>query len=243
MTRSARADSRPLEVRDLGTVDYRETWDLQHRLAGRRADQEIGDTLLLLEHPSTFTAGRRTEPADLPSDGSPVVEVDRGGKITWHGPGQLVGYPIVQLASPIDVVDYVRRIEQALIEVCRGYGLEAGRVEGRSGVWLPAGGGRPERKVAAIGIRVTRGVTMHGFSLNCDNSFAGFDAIIPCGLRDVGVASISEESGREVTVADVRDAVIDAVQRSLDGDLPVTEADIRTAPPTIPSGIFTPVAP
>ncbi|GAA4402075.1 hypothetical protein GCM10023147_42290 [Tsukamurella soli] len=185
--------------------------------------------LLLLEHPFTYTAGKRTQPEDRPVDGGEVIDVDRGGKITWHGPGQLVGYPIVALGAPLDVVDYVRRIEQALIEVCRGYGLPVGRVAGRSGVWLPADGARPERKVAAIGIRVTRGVTMHGFALNCDNTFAGFDAIIPCGIPDAGVTSISTELGRDVTVIDVHDAVVDAVRRALDGDLPVVDEELHAA--------------
>ncbi|WP_344999809.1 lipoyl(octanoyl) transferase LipB [Tsukamurella soli] len=229
-SRSARAAAgTDLEVRNLGTVGYQEAWDLQHRLADQRADGEIGDVLLLLEHPFTYTAGKRTQPEDRPVDGGEVIDVDRGGKITWHGPGQLVGYPIVALGAPLDVVDYVRRIEQALIEVCRGYGLPVGRVAGRSGVWLPADGARPERKVAAIGIRVTRGVTMHGFALNCDNTFAGFDAIIPCGIPDAGVTSISTELGRDVTVIDVHDAVVDAVRRALDGDLPVVDEELHAA--------------
>ncbi len=229
-SRSARAQAGSgLEVRDLGTIGYREAWDLQHRLADERADGRIGDLLLLLEHPATFTAGRRTQPEDRPTDGSEVIDVDRGGKITWHGPGQLVGYPIIELSSPVDVVDYVRRIEQALIEVCRGLGLTVGRVTGRSGVWLPASGGRPERKIAAIGIRVTRGVTMHGFALNCNNPLGGFDAIIPCGIPDAGVTSLSNELGRDVTVTAVHDVVAYAVRRALDGDLPVADEDLQAA--------------
>ncbi|WP_019204188.1 lipoyl(octanoyl) transferase LipB [Tsukamurella sp. 1534] len=227
--RSARAATAPIVVEDLGTVGYTEAFDLQHDLAQQRAEEEIGDRLLLLEHPPTFTAGKRTQPEDLPTDGSAVVDVDRGGKITWHGPGQLVGYPIVKLASPVDVVDYVRRIEQALIEVCTGLGLRVGRVEGRSGVWFPADGARPERKVAAIGIRVARGVTLHGFALNCDNTLGGFDAIIPCGIPDAGVTTLSSELGRDVTVGEVRGAVVDAVRRALDGDLPVVDENLHAA--------------
>ncbi|GAA1094541.1 lipoyl(octanoyl) transferase LipB [Tsukamurella spumae] len=231
--RSARAESTPIVVEDLGTIGYQEAFDLQHDLAGQRADGTIDDRLLLLEHPPTFTAGKRTEPQDLPTDGSTVIDVDRGGKITWHGPGQLVGYPIIKLGSAMDVVDYVRRIEQALIEVCRGLGLDAGRVEGRSGVWFRADGARPERKVAAIGIRVARGVTLHGFALNCDNTLGGFDAIIPCGIPDAGVTTLSAELGRDVTVGEVRDAVVDAVRRALDGDLPVTDESLhQTSAPT-----------
>lgn len=221
--RSARADATPIVVEDLGTIGYQEAFDLQHDLANQRADGTIGDRLLLLEHPPTFTAGRRTEPQDLPRDGSTVVQVDRGGKITWHGPGQLVGYPIIKLSSAMDVIDYVRRIEQALIEVCRGLGLDPVRIEGRSGVWFRADGARPERKVGAIGIRVARGVTLHGFALNCDNTLGAFDAINPCGFTDVGTTTLSMELGRDVSVGEVRDAVVDAVTRALDGDLPVTE--------------------
>jgi lipoyl(octanoyl) transferase len=149
-----------------------------------------------------FTAGRRTQPSDRPIDGTPVVEVDRGGKITWHGPGQLVGYPICKLPPHVYVVDYVRRLEEALIRACADLGVAGGRVKGRTGVWIPADGARPERKVAAIGVRVSAGVTMHGFALNCDNSSAGFDAIVPCGISDAGVTTLTAELGRQVTVQD-----------------------------------------
>jgi lipoyl(octanoyl) transferase len=175
--------------------------------------------MLLLEHPSVYTAGRRTEPHERPADGTPVIDVDRGGKITWHGPGQLVGYPIVALPDPVDVVAYVRRLEAALIEVCAGFGLTAGQVEGRSGVWVaadePGAGFRPERKVAAIGIRVARGVTMHGFALNCDPDLGAFGSIVPCGIPDAGVTSLSAELGRDITVADVIGPVEVAMQRVL----------------------------
>ncbi|MFD4294499.1 lipoyl(octanoyl) transferase LipB [Rhodococcus sp. NPDC058505] len=228
---SARFSADPLEVRELGLVDYLEAWELQRTLADARADDRGRDTLLLLEHPSVYTAGRRTQPEDRPTDGTPVIDVDRGGKITWHGPGQLVGYPIVKLAEPVDVVAYVRRIEEALISVCTGLGLPCGRVEGRSGVWLPAGlrGGvwLPERKVAAIGVRVQRGVALHGFALNCDAALDRFDDIIPCGIPDAGVGSLTGELGRRVTVTEVIPAVIAALTAAFDGTLPVADHDIE----------------
>jgi lipoyl(octanoyl) transferase len=176
------------------------------------------DTLLLLEHPSVYTAGKRTLPEERPTDGTPVVDTDRGGKITWHGPGQLVGYPIIGLTEPLDVVNFVRRLEEALITVCADLGVEAGRVEGRSGVWVP---GRPQRKVGAIGIRVARGVTLHGFALNCDCDLGAFGGIIPCGISDAGVTSLTAELGRHVGVKDVTDAVADAVSGALDGRIRV----------------------
>ncbi|MFI7574079.1 lipoyl(octanoyl) transferase LipB [Micromonospora sp. NPDC049497] len=185
-----------------GVLDYQAAWDEQRRLHESVVAGERGDTVLLLEHPSVYTAGKRTEPWDRPMDGTPVVDVDRGGKITWHGPGQLVGYPILRLPDPVDVVAYVRRTEQLLIDVCAEFGLTAGRVEGRSGVWVPEDDRGPARKVAAIGIRVARGVTLHGFSLNCDCDLAYFDRIVPCGIRDAGVTSLTAELGRPVTVAD-----------------------------------------
>ncbi|MFD6860146.1 lipoyl(octanoyl) transferase LipB [Rhodococcus sp. NPDC060090] len=228
---SARLDSAPVVVAQLGMIGYLEAWERQRELAAERADGIGADTLLLLEHPPVYTAGRRTEDSDRPSDGTPVIDVDRGGKITWHGPGQLVGYPIIRLAAPIDVVDYVRRIEQALITVCTDMGLVCGRVEGRSGVWLPAelrdGRWLAERKIAAIGIRVQRGVAMHGFSLNCDSALDAFDSIVPCGIRDAGVASLTGELGRDVTVHEVIPAVTEAVVAALDGRLPVTECNIE----------------
>ena len=210
-----------LEVVRAGTVPYEEAWERQRELHAARVAGEGPDTLLLLEHPSVYTAGKRTEPHERPQDGTPVVDVDRGGKITWHGPGQLVGYPIVALPDPVDVVAYVRRLEGALIEVCAGFGVEAGRVEGRSGVWLPAdpvGPGsrsRPERKIAAIGIRVARGVTMHGFALNCDPDLGAFGAIVPCGIVDAGVTSLSAELGRNVPVAEAIEPVEKAMRAVL----------------------------
>lgn len=186
-----------------GVLDYQAAWDEQRRLHESVVAGERGDTVLLLEHPSVYTAGKRTEPWDRPLDGTPVVDVDRGGKITWHGPGQLVGYPIVKLPDPVDVVAYVRRTEQLLIEVCAEFGLAADRVHGRSGVWVPEDDRGPARKVAAIGIRVARGVTQHGFSINCDCDLAYFDRIVPCGIRDAGVTSLTAELGHPITVADV----------------------------------------
>ena len=152
-----------MQVRQLGTVDYLDAWQLQRELADTRVAGGP-DTLLLLEHPAVYTAGKRTEAHERPMDGTPVIDTDRGGKITWHGPGQLVGYPVIGLAEPLDVVNYVRRLEESLISVCTDYGLDAGRVAGRSGVWLPADGLRPARKIAAVGIRVARGTTLHGFA-------------------------------------------------------------------------------
>lgn len=182
-------------------VPYLEGWALQRRihtdvLAGPRAD-----TLIVLEHESVYTAGTRTQEADRPRDGIPVVDVDRGGRITWHGPGQLVGYPIVRLAEPIDVVAHVRRLERVLIAALRAHGVDGRQVEGRSGVWVR--GPLSDNKIAAIGVRVEKGVTMHGFALNCDNSLAPFRQIVPCGISDAGVTTVSEVVGGAVSPAAV----------------------------------------
>jgi lipoyl(octanoyl) transferase len=190
-----------------GLVDYVQAWDEQKRLHEGVVGGSQPDTILLLEHPSVFTAGKRTEPADRPFDGTPVVDVDRGGKITWHGPGQLVGYPILRLPDPVDVVAYVRRVEQLLIDVCAEFGVATERVEGRSGAWVKADGDGPDRKIAQIGIRVSRGATLHGFALNCDCDLANFDRFVPCGIRDAGVTSLSAELGRPVPVAEVMPVV------------------------------------
>ncbi len=184
-------------------VDYVEAWELQRQVHAARVAGAGPDTVLLLEHASVYTAGRRTQQADRPTDGSPVVEVDRGGRITWHGPGQLVGYPIVALPDPVDVVAHVRRLEDALVGACGDLALATTRVRGRSGVWVLATGGGPDRKIAAIGTRVAQGVTMHGFALNVDCDLAEFTRIVPCGLTDAGVTSTSAELGRHVGVADV----------------------------------------
>ena len=196
-----------LEVRRIGTVDYVEAWDLQRDLHAQRVDGAIGDVALFLEHPPVFTAGKRTEPHERPFDGTPVVDVDRGGKITFHGPGQLVGYPITKLPSHVLVVDYVRRVEEALIRAIVELGVKSGRVPGRSGVWLAASQGKPERKIGAIGIRVSRGITMHGFSLNANVDLSWFDRFVPCGISDAGVTSLSEELGRDVTVSEAAEVV------------------------------------
>jgi lipoyl(octanoyl) transferase len=185
-------------MRRLGLVPYDDAWHLQQDVhAAVVAGAE--DVTLLLEHPPVYTAGKRTEVWERPLDGTPVVDVDRGGKITWHGPGQVTGYPIVRLADPVDVVDYVRRVEQVLIDVCAVVGLPTVRVGGRSGVWTVDGA----RKVAAIGIRVSRGVTMHGFALNCDPDLSAYDRIVPCGITDATVTSLSRELARDVGVDEV----------------------------------------
>jgi lipoyl(octanoyl) transferase len=220
MAASIRSATTPIEVRRLGTVDYQAAWRLQRELADTRVEGGA-DTLLLLEHPPVYTAGRRTLPEERPVDDTPVVDTDRGGKITWHGPGQLVGYPIIGLAEPLDVVNFVRRLEESMIKVCAGLGLETGRIEGRSGVWVASDGRRPARKIGAIGIRVSRATTLHGFALNCDCDLAAFDAIVPCGISDAGVTSLTAELGRRVSVADVMAPVADAVCDALDGRLVV----------------------
>jgi lipoyl(octanoyl) transferase len=214
----------------LGTdaVPYPQAWDLQRLLHDRRVRGEIPDTCLLLEHPPVYTAGRRTDPLDRPvgDPGAPVIDVDRGGKITWHGPGQLVGYPILALDDPIDVIAYVRAIEQALMSVCAGFGVATSRVEGRSGVWVLGRDGAPDRKIGAIGIRVARGVTMHGFALNCDCDLSWFDRIVPCGLRDATVTSLSAETGRPVTVTDACGAVERELAAVLGADTAVPAAGL-----------------
>ena len=220
MAASIRSAAAPVDVRRLGTVDYQTAWQLQRELADARVAGGP-DTLLLLEHPSVYTAGRRTLPAERPVDGTAVVDTDRGGKITWHGPGQLVGYPIIGMAEPLDVVNFVRRLEESVIKVCAGLGLETGRIEGRSGVWVPSDGRKPARKIAAIGIRVSRATTLHGFALNCDCDLAAFSPIVPCGIADAGVTSLTAELGRRVGVEDVMAPVTEAVCDALDGRLVV----------------------
>lgn len=213
---SIRSAATPLDVRRLGTVEYQDAWQLQRELAAARIAGGP-DTLLLLEHPSVYTAGKRTEPHERPVDGTPVVDTDRGGKITWHGPGQLVGYPIIGLAQPLDVVNFVRRLEDSLIAVCAGFGLQTGRVQGRSGVWVPGQSGRPDRKIAAIGIRVARATTLHGFALNCDCDLGAFSEIVPCGIADAGVTSLTAELGTRISCADATGPVAEAVRDALDG--------------------------
>ncbi len=244
-------------------VEYQEAWQEQRRVHAARFADEVPDTCLLLEHPAVYTAGRRTEDSERPLDGTPVVDVDRGGKITWHGPGQLVGYPILKLPRPVDVIAHVRRLEEALIRACADFGLETTRVEGRSGVWVlgdareaaPAAGGLeldfdprladeefdprlngPEyapsnagqrgedRKLAAIGIRIAKGVTMHGFALNCDPDNTWFDRIVPCGIRDAGVTSLSNELGRRVPVSEVVPVVEKRLREVLEAAEPLPRA-------------------
>ena len=191
-----------VESLDVGTrlVDFREAWDRQRAVHAAVAAGERPDTVLLVEHAPVYTAGRRTTRADRPP-GIEIVDVDRGGRLTWHGPGQLVAYPIVRLPEPVDVVAHVRRLEEAVAATCADLGVATERVEGRSGVWLP-GPGRP-RKIAAIGVRVARGVTMHGLSLNCDADLAAYDAIVACGLPDADPTSLTVEAGRRVGVVEV----------------------------------------
>ena len=219
------ADLASTQVRRLGfggdAVPYVEAWDLQREVHAGVVDGSLPGTVLLLEHPPTYTAGKRTRPEDRPVDGTPVVDVDRGGRITWHGPGQLVGYPVVGLVEPMDVVQFVRRLEDALIAVCTDLGVTVGRVTGRSGVWVVGDGVRPDRKIAAIGIRVARATTLHGFALNCDCSLDAYDAIVPCGIADAGVTSLSAELGRRVSVDEVADRVAAAVRGALDGETAV----------------------
>ena len=183
---------------------YLPTWQYQREIHARVAAGELPPQVLFVEHEPVYTAGRRTEAHERPFDGTPVVDVDRGGKITWHGPGQLVGYPIVSLPEvPIDVVAHVRRLEEVMIRTTAEFGVETVRVEGRSGVWVLADDRGPDRKLGAIGVRVSRRVTMHGFALNCDADLSWADAIIPCGIPDAGVSSLTLEAGRVITVQDV----------------------------------------
>jgi lipoyl(octanoyl) transferase len=213
-------------------VDYQATWDLQRAIHAEVSAGTRPDTVLLLEHASVYTAGKRTEPHERPLDGTPVIDVDRGGKITWHGPGQLVGYPIVRLPESVGVVDYVRRLEEAIITLLAGYGLNTGRIRGRSGVWLAADDQRVERKIAAIGVRVATGTTMHGFALNVDPDLRSFDQIIPCGLTGVGVTSMAAELRRRLTVTEVAQALRPHLQHYLAFEEYVQSPDIGSAPDT-----------
>jgi lipoyl(octanoyl) transferase len=182
-------------------MEYQEAWDFQRTIHEEVASGSRPNTLLLLEHPSVYTAGRRTDAAERPADGTPVIDVDRGGRITWHGPGQLVGYPIVKLQKPTELVGFVREIEAALIRVCNDLGVATLRIDGRSGVWIQDE--RGDRKIAAIGIRVAKGVTMHGFALNVNPDLAAFGQIVPCGIADADVTSLEIELGRSITIEEV----------------------------------------
>jgi len=196
-----------------GLVDYQKAWDLQREIHTEVASGSRPNTLLLLEHPSVYTAGRRTEDAERPTDGTPVIDVDRGGRITWHGPGQLVGYPIVKLLKPTELVGFVREIEAALIQVCADLALTAIRINGRSGVWIQDA--RGDRKIAAIGIRVAKGTTMHGFALNVNPDLAAFRQIVPCGIADADVTSLEMELGRTITTDEVAPLIERHVSQSL----------------------------
>ena len=198
-------------------VDYAWAWERQRQIHTSVVARELPDTVWLLEHSPVYTAGRRTEVFERPVDDTPVIDVDRGGKITWHGPGQLVGYPIVHLASPMDVVSHVRKLEDVLIGVCADLNLSTQRIAGRSGVWVADA--RSERKLAAIGVRVAQGVTMHGFALNCNNSQEWVERIIPCGIADAGVSTLSSELGRDVTVEEVLPLVEMHLRRVFDSQL------------------------
>jgi lipoyl(octanoyl) transferase len=199
----------PLEITRAGLIEYTEALTMQRGVHSEVAQGLAHNTLILLEHPSVYTAGKRTADIEKPSDGTPVIDVDRGGKITWHGPGQLVGYPIVKLAKPTELVGFVREIEAGLINVCSEFGINTQRIDGRSGVWVRDE--RGERKLAAIGIRVAQGVSMHGFALNVNPDLSAFNRIIPCGIDDAAVTSLAQELSRDITV----DEVIPVVEKFL----------------------------
>ncbi|AOT04157.1 lipoyl(octanoyl) transferase LipB [Arthrobacter sp. U41] len=196
-----------LEFSQLGLapdfVGYTRGWDIQRELHARVLAGTAPSTVLLLEHAAVYTAGKRTEDHERPFDGTPVVPVDRGGKLTWHGPGQLVGYPIIKLRNPAGIRDYVERLEAVIIAVLADHGIVAVRIKGRAGVWIEQDEKGPARKIAAIGIRVHEGVTMHGFAINCNNDLSPYAQIIACGITDAGVTTIAQETGRDVTPADL----------------------------------------
>ena len=218
-----------VENLDLGKsqVGYLAAWELQRTIHSDVVAKARQDVVLLLEHEPVYTAGRRTEAFERPMDGTPVIDVDRGGKITWHGPGQLVGYPIMHLPTAMDVVAHVRRLEDVIIGTCADLGLHTERIKGRSGVWVPDE--IQARKVCAIGVRVAQGVTMHGFAINCNNDQGWFDRIVPCGIRDAGVTSLSQELGRDVSIHEVAPIVERHLRRVFE---PLT---IPTADPAAPA--------
>ena len=203
-----------LKVTELGVVDYLSAWKLQKQIHEDVVNLQSKNTLLLLEHPSVYTAGRRTEILDRPLDDTPVIDVDRGGKITWHGPGQLVGYPIIKLKNSTDVVGFVRELETALISVCAEFGVKADRYCERSGVWVRDD--KSDRKIAAIGLRVAKGVTMHGFALNVNPDLSAYEKIIPCGITGAKVTSLSAEIGSEITINEVLPVIKKHIQPMLD---------------------------
>lgn len=204
----------PILVEHLGLVEYQNAWDYQREIQASVIEGNIPNTLLLLEHPSVYTAGRRTETLERPIDGTPVINVDRGGKITWHGEGQLIGYPIIKLSNRNDVVGFVREIENALIAACSEFSVKTERYCERSGVWIRDT--KSDRKIAAIGIRVAKGVTMHGFALNINPEMSAYDRISPCGFTDTGVTSLAKELGRDITVSEVLPVVERHILLALD---------------------------
>jgi len=212
--KSALVTENKLKVSELGVMDYLSAWDLQKQIHQNVVDSQSTNSLLLLEHPSVYTAGRRTEILDRPLDETPVIDVDRGGKITWHGPGQLVGYPIVKLKNSTDVVGFVRELETALISVCAEFGIKADRYCERSGVWVRDD--KSDRKIAAIGLRVAKGVTMHGFALNVNPDLSAFEKIIPCGITGAKVTSLTAELGSEITINEVLPVIKKHIQPMLD---------------------------
>ncbi len=236
--RSIRASGASLEIRHLGRMDYQEAWDYQAALAKQRAAEEVSDVILVVEHPNIYTAGKRTLESDMPDNGLPVITVDRGGRITWHGEGQLVVYPIIKLAEPVDVVDYVRRLEEAIIQAVRELGVTtAGRVDGRSGVWVPhttvaadPAAPKRDRKLGALGIRITRGVTMHGLALNCNNTLEYYGHIVACGIEDADVTTLSLELGRDVTLEEAEVPLLRALDDALAGRLIVADHTFASAP-------------
>ena len=221
-------------------VDYEKGWELQRSLHDAVVQGRSPSTVLLLEHDAVYTAGKRTEDHERPFDGTPVVAVDRGGKLTWHGPGQLVGYPILALPEPTRVADYVAILEDVIIAVLKDYGIDGIRIEGRSGVWLPAGNGLPDRKIAAIGIRINRRVTMHGFAVNCSNSTAPFQQIVPCGITDAGVTTISAETGRTVTPSDIVSRIEEELRKNESALVLGTAASALSGGPTDNAGVDQP---
>ena len=206
-------DSALLSVQRLGLIEYQVALDQQRLIHSEVVGRTRENTLLLLEHPSVYTAGKRTSLEERPTNGLPVIDVDRGGKITWHGPGQIVGYPIIKLAKPTELVGFVRELESALIKVCAEFGIAASRVDGRSGVWVATNGA--PRKIAAIGIRVASGISMHGFALNVNPDLAAFSQIIPCGINDAEVTSLDLELGRPITSSEVLPIVEKYLTQSL----------------------------
>ncbi|HET9871660.1 MAG TPA: lipoyl(octanoyl) transferase LipB [Propionibacteriaceae bacterium] len=218
-------------------TDYRAAWQMQRQMHAEVSAGNHPDTVILLEHLSVYTAGKRTEDHERPIDGTPVVDVDRGGKITWHGPGQLVGYPIVRLPEAVYVVDYVRRLEEAMIRSFTEFDLATGRIPGRSGVWLAADGDRPDRKLAAIGVRVAAQTTMHGFAINVDPDLTWFDRIVPCGIADAGVTSMAQELNANPTVAEVAHVLKPYLEELLSFAPYERSPDLPSSPPTGPTGI------